>query len=97
MISLHYLFVAALAVGCVNAKLSADQLAEIDTAIETLVIPTSRISGFGIGIVEDGEVTFVKGYGHNNISAELPVQENSLFAVGSHAKVSHKGQSIQSR
>jgi len=87
MSPIWYLSVIALSLFGTEARLSSEQLAEIDEMIETLVIPANMVSGFGIGIVDGGEVVHAKGFGYRNVSAGLPVEDNSLFLVGSVSKV----------
>lgn len=55
--------------------------AMVNKALETFHIP-----GVAVGIVIDGKVVLTKGYGLRDITNELPVTENTLFAIGSCTK-----------
>ncbi|MGE5437066.1 MAG: serine hydrolase [Syntrophothermus sp.] len=46
----------------------------------------SKIPGLAVCVVKDGKVTFIKGYGVKNISENNPVDENTLFLIGSNTK-----------
>ena len=45
-----------------------------------------NVPGVGVGVVKDGEVILSKGYGKRNVNEDLPVDENTLFAIGSCTK-----------
>lgn len=45
-----------------------------------------QVPGLAIGIVKDSNVVFTKGYGHRDLESKLPVNENTLFAIGSCTK-----------
>ncbi len=66
-------------------SLIQEKLGQIDylmnKALDTLHIP-----GAAVGIVVDGKVVFTKGYGLRDQSNQLPVTENTLFAIGSCSK-----------
>ncbi len=53
----------------------------MNQALESL-----RIPGMAVGIVVDGKVVFLKGYGVRNFTDPSPVTENTLFAIGSCSK-----------
>lgn len=44
------------------------------------------IPGMGIAVVKDDEVVFAKGYGTRTIGKDEPVDENTVFAIGSASK-----------
>ncbi|MCI0751906.1 MAG: serine hydrolase [Flammeovirgaceae bacterium] len=46
-----------------------------------------QIPGMAVAIVKDGAVVHLKGYGVKNIIANDPVDENTLFMIGSNTKV----------
>ncbi len=45
-----------------------------------------QVPGMGIGIVKDGKVILAKGYGFRDMAKKLPVDKNTLFAIGSCTK-----------
>src|SRR5258708_1333870 len=45
-----------------------------------------QCAGFAIAVVQDGKVTFAKGYGMRDQKRNLPVTNKTLFAIGSSTK-----------
>ena len=45
-----------------------------------------RVPGLAIAVIKDGETVFAKGYGELTLGGGRPVNENSLFAIGSTTK-----------
>lgn len=45
-----------------------------------------NVPGVGIAIVKNGKVILAKGYGYRDVEGQLPVTENTLFAIGSCTK-----------
>lgn len=45
-----------------------------------------RIPGLSVAIVKDGKVVFMKGYGVTHAGGKAPVDENTLFMIGSNTK-----------
>ena len=45
-----------------------------------------RIPGLSVAIVKDGKVLFMKGYGSTRVGDGEPVNENTLFMIGSNTK-----------
>jgi CubicO group peptidase (beta-lactamase class C family) len=45
-----------------------------------------KVPGFAIAVVKDGKVAFAKGYGVREIGRPEPVDEHTLFAIGSTTK-----------
>jgi CubicO group peptidase (beta-lactamase class C family) len=45
-----------------------------------------QIPGLAIAVIRDGEVLLAKGYGYRDLERQLPVTENTLFAIGSNSK-----------
>jgi CubicO group peptidase (beta-lactamase class C family) len=45
-----------------------------------------RVPGVAVGIVQDGKVILLKGYGYRDREKQLPVTPNTLFAIGSITK-----------
>ncbi|MGH9743938.1 MAG: serine hydrolase domain-containing protein, partial [Candidatus Acidiferrum sp.] len=47
---------------------------------------TFDVPGIAVAIVQDGKIVFVKGYGVRKLGDSAPVDENTLFAIGSNTK-----------
>lgn len=45
-----------------------------------------EIPGLAIAVVKDGEVAYIEGFGVRDVSTGEPVDENTLFAIGSASK-----------
>jgi len=45
-----------------------------------------NIPGLSVAIIKDGDVVFIKGFGITNIDSKEPVDENTLFMIGSNTK-----------
>ncbi|MBX2875537.1 MAG: serine hydrolase [Saprospiraceae bacterium] len=43
-------------------------------------------AGLAVGIVENGSLTYVKGFGYRNVEKSLPVDQHTLFGIGSVTK-----------
>ena len=46
-----------------------------------------NIPGVGIGIVKDGKLVYVKGYGYRDYEKKLPITANTLFQIASNTKL----------
>lgn len=46
-----------------------------------------NIPGVGVGIVKNGKLVFVKGYGYRDYEKKLPITENTLFQIASNTKL----------
>lgn len=97
--NIYKLMLYCLAVGNVGSSLAAlesspstieksvpvDTLEDFDSIVnETLDV--FNVPGAAVGIVIDGKVVFAKGYGYRNLEQNLPVTEDTLFAIGSCTK-----------
>jgi CubicO group peptidase (beta-lactamase class C family) len=85
--------------GCVIALLALlappPALAQSDTTSDELqtflavaeeLRTTLNVAGVGIGIVVDGQTIHVGGLGYSDVSNQVAVTENTLFAIGSNTK-----------
>ncbi|HEV8145731.1 MAG TPA: serine hydrolase, partial [Bryobacteraceae bacterium] len=45
-----------------------------------------KVAGFAIAVIQDGKVTFAKGYGVRDLKSNQPVTTKTLFAIGSSTK-----------
>jgi CubicO group peptidase (beta-lactamase class C family) len=50
------------------------------------VLKTFEVPGLSVAIVKDGKVVWVKGYGVRKLGEPTPVDENTLFGIGSNTK-----------
>jgi CubicO group peptidase (beta-lactamase class C family) len=60
-------------------------LAAIDTFIASYVREKGLV-GLSVAIMQDGQITFAKGYGQRSLEPSLPVEPETSFAVGSITK-----------
>lgn len=67
------------------AKAAADALAGFDEFVES-ALKSWHVPGAAVAVVKDGQVVLVKGYGLRNMSKNLPVTADTLFAIGSSTK-----------
>jgi len=44
------------------------------------------VPGMAVGVVKDGEVVYMKGFGYRDMEKQLPVTSKTLFAIGSSTK-----------
>jgi CubicO group peptidase (beta-lactamase class C family) len=44
------------------------------------------VPGMAVGVVKDGEVVYMKGFGYSDVEKQLPVTSKTLFAIGSSTK-----------
>lgn len=63
----------------------AERVARIE-ALMTERMETFRAPGFSVAIVVDGEVVLARGFGVQDLETETPVDEHTLFAIGSTTK-----------
>jgi CubicO group peptidase (beta-lactamase class C family) len=50
------------------------------------VLKDWKVPGVAVGVVQDGKVILLKGYGYRDVEKQLPVTANTLFALGSITK-----------
>jgi CubicO group peptidase (beta-lactamase class C family) len=78
----------ALALGLLWAAAVSAQIgppADLDAYIAR-DMKTFDVPGIAIAIVKDGKVVFAKGYGVRKLGDATPVDENTLFGIGSNTK-----------
>lgn len=46
-----------------------------------------NMPGAGVGVVKNGKLVFVKGYGYRDYEKKLPITENTLFQIASNTKL----------
>lgn len=50
------------------------------------IMKDAKVPGLAMGIVKNGKVIFVEGFGYRNLEEKLPVTPKTLFAIGSSSK-----------
>ncbi|MFQ5796029.1 MAG: serine hydrolase [Candidatus Bipolaricaulia bacterium] len=50
------------------------------------VIAEWGVPGMAVGVVKNGEVVYMKGFGYRDVEKQLPVTPKTLFAIGSSTK-----------
>src|SRR6516162_1989690 len=68
----------------VHAQSQSD-FSAIDSTINSLMT-LYHVPGVALGIVQNGQVVYTKGYGYRDYQAKLPVTPKTVFAVGSISK-----------
>jgi CubicO group peptidase (beta-lactamase class C family) len=58
---------------------------DLDLSIEQ-AMSDWNIPGLALAIVKDGQVAHLRGYGYQNIDEKTPVDENTIFGIGSSSK-----------
>ncbi|MEX0297548.1 MAG: serine hydrolase [Kordiimonas sp.] len=58
---------------------------EIDQLVEK-AMKAFHVPGVAVGIIKDGEVVHAKGYGVRHVGSEAPINEKTLFSIGSISK-----------
>jgi CubicO group peptidase (beta-lactamase class C family) len=82
----RFLFVFLLAMICVSPLLAQSAPpADIDTYVAQ-VMKAFDVPGLSVAIVKDGKVVLAKGYGVRKLGSPAPVDENTLFGIGSNTK-----------
>ncbi len=59
--------------------------ADMDAYV-TRTMKTFEVPGIAVAIVRDGKMVFAKGYGVKKLGEAAPVDENTLFGIGSNTK-----------
>jgi CubicO group peptidase (beta-lactamase class C family) len=82
----NWLLSAALIFVC-PASLQAQNAptADLDSYVAR-VMKAFDVPGLSVGVVKDGKVVVVKGYGVRKLGEATPVDENTLFGIGSNTK-----------
>ena len=58
---------------------------ELDAELEKARVAL-KAPGFAIAIVQKDQIIYAKGFGHKDVEKQVPVTENTLFAIGSSSK-----------
>jgi CubicO group peptidase (beta-lactamase class C family) len=80
LLSVALIFACAASLQAQNAPTS-----DLDSYVAR-VMKAFDVPGLSVGIVKDGKVVVVKGYGVRKLGETTPVDENTLFGIGSNTK-----------
>ena len=61
------------------------RLKDLDKELNA-VLEVTKTAGFAVAIVEGDKVIYAKGYGYQDYENKIPVDANTLFAIGSSSK-----------
>ncbi|MEZ4685921.1 MAG: serine hydrolase domain-containing protein [Bacteroidia bacterium] len=78
------LLLIALIVSLASAQ-SDKRLKGIEQEFEE-ILQATKAPGFAVAIVEGDKVIYAKGFGYRDMENKIPVDENTLFAIGSCSK-----------
>src|SRR6202049_3504701 len=78
-------FVAIILVSIVEAQSPATPPADLDTYIAASM-KIFNVPGMAVAIVKDGKIVVAKGYGVRKLGEPTPVDEFTLFGIGSNTK-----------
>ncbi len=67
----------------VNAQMTASQ---IDSIVEKAISTLDNTAGFAIGVVKDGKIVHVKGYGLKSVDSKETVTADTPFGIASNSK-----------
>lgn len=80
---------AGLVLACCASLLASAQTAppppDLDATVQRC-LETFHVPGMAVAIVKDGKVVVAKGYGVRKLGEATPVDENTLFGIGSNTK-----------
>src|SRR5271168_4425926 len=81
-----FLCLASLYFLCGSRLISQSDPPEDLNVYVTLDMNTFYVPGIAIAIVKDGKIVLAKGYGVKKLGEAAPVDENTLFGIGSNTK-----------
>jgi CubicO group peptidase (beta-lactamase class C family) len=81
----QFFLAIALILACASYGFAQSAPADLDAYVAR-VLKTFDVPGLSVGIVKDGKVVLAKGYGIRKMSEATPVDENTLFGIGSNTK-----------
>jgi CubicO group peptidase (beta-lactamase class C family) len=77
--------VVLVAVACSAALAQSGPPTDLDSYVAR-AMKTFEVPGIAVAIVKDGKVVLAKGYGVKKLGESAPVDENTLFGIGSNTK-----------
>jgi CubicO group peptidase (beta-lactamase class C family) len=79
------LVIAILVASCASLRAQSGVPADLDTYVANSM-KTFDVPGLAVAIVKDGKVVVAKGYGVRKMGDPTPVDENTMFGIGSNTK-----------
>lgn len=79
------LLIFALSISSVTAQKKDKRLKGIDKELNS-ILEATKAPGFAVAIVEGDKVIYAKGFGYRDYEKKVPVDANTLFAIGSSTK-----------
>jgi CubicO group peptidase (beta-lactamase class C family)/D-alanyl-D-alanine dipeptidase len=76
---------ASVAAASRTAPVAASKAAAIDAVVEA-TIARYRLPGIAVGVIEDGQVVYARGFGETVAGSGRPVTAQSLFKIASNSK-----------
>ncbi len=73
------------AVGQTNSERIKNQLTGLEAEIDSL-LNLYHAAGLSVAIVHEGDLEYAKGFGYRDIEKKLPVDEHTIFGIGSCTK-----------
>lgn len=71
--------------GACQVKQSAERFHAVEIEVQDL-IEDFHAAGLAIAVVEDGQVSYAKGFGYRDVEKGLPADSHTLFGIGSVTK-----------
>jgi serine beta-lactamase-like protein LACTB, mitochondrial len=68
-----------------DSKLAPEKRAQIEAAVSRFMA-TTHIPGLSVGVVENGEYEWARGFGFADLENNVPASEHTLFRLGSISK-----------
>jgi len=84
MKKLLLLFVFLCTLSTINAQ-NDQRIVEIEDQLNEILIAT-KAAGYAVAVVEGNKTIYAKGFGYRDYENKIPVDENTLFAIGSSTK-----------
>ena len=78
-------FIGVLLITTAQAQDYGKRLKGVDKELNSL-LETCNVAGFAVAVVKNDEVIYSKGFGYRDYENKTPVDENTLFAIGSCTK-----------
>lgn len=82
----YCLFLAVLFLLCRSSLIAQTALSDDLDSYVARAMKTFEVPGLSIGIVKGGKVIIARGYGIRKMGESTPVDENTLFGIGSNTK-----------
>ena len=80
-----FLFVFSICILTPALSQTDKRLKNIDKELNK-VLEATKAPGFAVAVVEGDKVIYAKGFGYRDYENEIPVDANTLFAIGSSTK-----------